>query len=125
MSPIGEQLPSQALIQQWILSLGTEEPIHASSEHDELIRLRNNHANKKIQITMAPRVFDKCNQYKQERTKFDQMRPILASVSITTEYQPIKSMSTTVTVNDPLIENKLFLLPSDNNDLQDHLIDLA
>ena len=92
-SAIGEQLPSQALTQQWILSLSTEEPIHASSAHDELLRLRNTHANKKIQITMAPRVIDKCNQYEQERTKFDQIRQILASASITTDYHPIKSTS--------------------------------
>ena len=67
--------------QQWILNLGMEEPIHASSAHDELLRLRRTHANKKIQITMAPQVIDTNNKYENERSKFDQMRPILASVS--------------------------------------------
>ena len=80
-TPIGQQLPEQALKQQWILSIGTEEPIHAASALDEITRLRTSHANKKIQITLAPRVIDQANDYEQERTKFDQMRPILASAS--------------------------------------------
>ena len=80
-TPIGQQLPTPALKQQWILNLGMEEPIHASSAQDELLRLRRTHANKKIQITMAPRVIDTNNKYENERSKFDQMRPILASVS--------------------------------------------
>ena len=68
---------------------------------------------------------DTYDQYQQERTKFDQMRPILASASITTDYHPIKLKSTTATVNNPLIDNTSYLLPSDDHDLQDHLIDPA
>ena len=90
-SPIGQQLPTAALKQQWILSIGSEEPIHASSATDELLRLRTSHANKKITITMAPRVIDKKNQYEEARTKFDQMRPILASAST-----PLYSTSSTL-----------------------------
>ena len=92
-SPIREQLPTQALTQQWNLSLGTDELIHASSAHNELLRLRSTYANKKIQITKALRVIDTYNQFEQERTKFDQMRPILASASITTDHQPLMSTS--------------------------------
>ena len=80
-TPIGQQLPQQALKQQWVLGIGMEEPIHASSAHDELTRLRKTHANKKITIILAPRVIDSNNSYEQERTKFDQLRPILASAS--------------------------------------------
>ena len=81
-TPIGQQLPVPARTQQWVLSIGTEEPIvHATSAHDEITRLRQTHANKKINITLAPRVIDKANNYESQRTKFDQMRPILASVT--------------------------------------------
>ncbi len=78
-SPIGQQLPLQALKQQWILHIENEEPIHAASALDELTRLHTTHANRRIQITMAPQVIDTCNKYEHERSKFDQMRPILAS----------------------------------------------
>ncbi len=54
-TPIGEQLPLQALKQQWILNIGTKEQKNAASALDEFTRLRTTHANKKIQITMAPR----------------------------------------------------------------------
>ena len=52
---IGKQLPNLALKQQWPLSIGIEEPIHAVSAHDELTRLRTTHLNKIISITLAPR----------------------------------------------------------------------
>ena len=91
-SPLGQQLPEKSLKDQWIFSLGNEEPIHAASAHDEFTRLRTTHANKKIKITMAPRVFDSNNIYEQERTKFDQLRPILASVSPTST-SPISTVN--------------------------------
>ena len=54
-TPIWQQLPNLALKQQWLLSIGTEEPIHHSiSAHDELTRLRTTHVNKMISITLAP-----------------------------------------------------------------------
>ncbi len=93
-TPIGQQLPTPALKQQWILNIGMEEPIHASSAQDELLRLRRTHANKKIQITMAPQVVDNNNKYETERSKFDQMRPILASVSQDTDNNLITSSPT-------------------------------
>ena len=68
--PIGQQLPTAALKQQWILGIGTEEPIHVSLAHDEFLHLRSTHANKKIQLIMAPRVIDTKNQYEEARTKF-------------------------------------------------------
>ena len=89
-TPIGKQLPSRALKQQWILGIENEEPIHAQSAHEELTRLRTSHANKKIKLIMAPRVIDDHNKYEEQRSKFDQMRPILASVILTQEQQ-IKS----------------------------------
>ena len=79
-SPIGQQLPP-ALKQQWILGIHNEEPIHAQSAHEELTRLRTSHANKKIKLIMAPRVIDHNNKYEEQRTKFDQMRPIIASAT--------------------------------------------
>ena len=79
-SPIGQQLPTEALKQQWILGIENEEPIHAQSAHEELTRLRTTHANKKITLIMAPRIIDEHNKYEEQRTKFDQMRPIIASV---------------------------------------------
>ncbi len=93
-TPIGQQLPPPVLKQQWILNIGMEEPIHASSAHDEFLRLRRTHANKKIQITMAPRVIDNNNKYENERSKFDQMQPTLASVSHHTPSSLIDSSST-------------------------------
>ena len=68
-SPIGQQLPAAALKQQWILSIENEEPIHAQSAHKELTRLRTSHANRKIKITMAPRIIDDNNKYEEQRSK--------------------------------------------------------
>ncbi len=64
------------LKQQWILGVGNEEPIHASSAQDKLRQLRTSHADKKIQLIMALQVIDpqinmdrnvqsliKCDQY--------------------------------------------------------------
>ena len=86
-SPIGQQLPTAALKQHWILGIENEEPIHAQSAHEELTRLRTSHANKKISLTMAPRILDDHNKYEEQRSKFDQMRPILASATTTLPQQ--------------------------------------
>ena len=99
--------------QQWILGIGTEEPIHASSAHDEFLRLRRTHANKKIQLIMAPRVIDTKNQYEEKRTKFDQMRPIIASAlapSCTSHY----TMESTT-------QNSSTLRPSEMSNIATHL----
>ena len=95
-SPIGQQLPEAALKQQWVLGIKNEEPIHAHSAHEELTRLRTSHANKKIKLILAPRVIDNNNKYKEQRSKFDQMRPILALVtSRHTNEQQITSLDQT------------------------------
>ena len=123
-SPIGQQLPLQALKQQWILHIGNEEPIHAASAHDELTRLRTTHANRQIQITMAPRVIDTCHKYEHERSKFDQMRPVLASVFPTTSSPNIDpSSSSTSRTNNIILPmshttiNNNHILPSDTNNI--------
>ena len=72
-TPIGQQLPSRSLKQQWILGIENEEPIHAQSAHEELTKLHTSHANKKIKLIMAPRVIDDHNKYKEQRSKFDQL----------------------------------------------------
>ena len=52
-TPIGRQLPTPVLRQQWILGIGTEEPIHATSALEECNRLRLSHGNDTISLTMA------------------------------------------------------------------------
>ena len=39
LTPIGQQLPVQALKQQWVLGIRHEEPIRAASAQDEFLRL--------------------------------------------------------------------------------------
>ena len=103
--------------------MGAEEPIHASSAQDELLRLRKSHANKKISIILAPRVINKNNQYEQERTKFDQMRPIPASVTDIEDHPTVMTTAPTKDIKSPLIINESLLLTSDETELQDHIID--
>ena len=113
-SPIGQQLPTTALKQQWILGIENEEPIHAQSAHEELTRLRTSHATKKIKLIMAPRVIDNNNRYEEQRTKFDQMRPIIASTTTSTNSQigqeechhPQHGMITTINTDTTLSSDK-------------------
>ena len=124
-SPIGQQLPPAVLKQQWVLNIGMEEPIHAASAHDELLRLRRTHANKKIQLMLAPRVIDSNNRYENERTKFDQMRPILASASISNETSIATNTSDDPTHSSTIIPNSLHILSSDTSSVSSHLLDPA
>ena len=128
-SPIGQQLPHQALKQQWILHIGNEEPIHAASALDDLTRLRTTHAKRQIQITMAPRVTDTCNKYEHERSKFDQMRPILASASSKLSSNVTNlSLSTSCTDNTTLPTSHTTLNTSQVLSSDDHattIIDIA
>ena len=89
--------------------MGAEEPIHASSAQDELLRLRKYHANKKISIILAPRVINKNNQYEQERTKFDQMRPIPASVTDIEDHPTVMTTAPTKDIKSPLMINESLL----------------
>ena len=103
--------------QQWILGIGHKEPIHAASVQEEFICLRTTHAIKKIQLILSPRVIDYYdNKYEQVRTKFDQLRPILASVS-SKQTHPILPISTTSSTqnlsSDVLIPNSSTFIASD------------
>ena len=82
--------------------------MHAASAQDKLARLRTStsHSNKKISLIMAPRVIETANSYEQERTKFDQLRPILAPASSTI---PSSSPLTPLALED----NDLYSLSSD------------
>ena len=122
-TPIGRQLPSPVLQQQWILGIGTEEPIHATSALEEFNRLRSSHANDTISLTMAPRVTENHNKYESERSKFDQMRPILASVSDKSSLSPSNPQDT---IMKPLENNATHVLPSDSSSIHhSDLIDIA
>ena len=90
-SPIGQQLPHAVLKQQWILGIENEEPIHAQSAHEELTRLQTTHANQKITLILAPRIIDEHNKYEEQRSKFDQMRPIIATHGQPTTHRYHKS----------------------------------
>ena len=94
------------LKQQWKLGIGQEEPIHAASAHDKLTQLQTTHANKKIQLILAQCVIDLTNSYKQEQTKFDQLRPILASASllIATNSSATSSLNSIPPQAQPILE---------------------
>ena len=111
-SPIGQQLPTAALKQQWILAIENEEPIHAQSAHEELTRLRTSHANKKIKIVMAPRIIDENNKYEEQRSKFDQMRPILASTLTAQTSHPSSPDNPTTILQHSISHNSNTILPS-------------
>ncbi len=71
---------------------------------------------------MAPRVIDINNNYEHERTKFDQMRPILASASTlqsahvtTQETASTHDSKMTTLTNNSTILNMSQLLPSDTS----------
>ena len=53
--PIGRQLPPTARTQQWLLALGSEEPIHATSATDELTWLLLHKPNTYIKIMLSRR----------------------------------------------------------------------
>ena len=77
---IGKQLPKEALTQQYLISIENEEPIHATSASEEFQRLRKTHATKVISIQLSKRTPSKKTQHYEElRTKFDQLRPVIAS----------------------------------------------
>ena len=78
---IGKQLPKQSLTQQYLISLENEEPIHASSAQEEFQRLRKTHATQFITIQLSKRDPTPPAQYKELRTKFDQLRPVIATTS--------------------------------------------
>ncbi len=103
-----------------------KEPIHASSAHDELLRLRKTYANNKIQITMAPSVIDTHNRYENKRSEFDQMRPILASVSPNHNPSPLTSSYTQNTsIHTSTTTNTSQILSSDQHNQQEYLLDPA
>ena len=102
------------------MGIGNEEPIHVTSSHNELTRLRTSHANKKIQLILAPRVIDQNNKYEQERTKFDQLRPILASASSSEQHPPFIPLSTTTySSNEP---SSILITNSSNTTSSDDII---
>ena len=79
---IRDQLPENSTTQQFLLSLNAEEPIHADSAMEEFTRLRSTHANKTISITLSkrnPQITK--DSYETQRTKFDQIQPVIASGS--------------------------------------------
>ena len=58
-----------------------EEPIHATSASEEFQRYRKTHATKVITIQLSKRDPVKVGNYEELRTKFDQMRPVIATVT--------------------------------------------
>ncbi len=104
------------------MGIGTEEHIHTSSAHDELLCLRTTHANKKFKLIMAPRVIDSDNKNEQEQVKFEQMRPILASASIA-DHLLLKNIPIPTTRNtssrSSLIVNKSNIISSDTSPSSD------
>ena len=79
---IGKQLPKTALTQQYIIALENEEPIHATSASQNFQRLRKSHATKIITLQLSHREPTKPGTYEELRTKFDQMRPVIAKTNI-------------------------------------------
>ena len=93
---IGQQVPKQLLTQQYIISMNNEEPIHASSAYEEFQRLRQSHASIFITIQLSKRDPIRPTNYKELRTKFDQMRPVIASTNHNhqnTQLQAINDLS--------------------------------
>ena len=81
--PLRDQLPKSSRTQQFLLSLNNEEPIHAQSAMEEFTKLRTTHANKQISITLSKRNPHATKEsYSTQRTKFDQIRPVIATESI-------------------------------------------
>ena len=78
-SHLGKQLPKTSLTQQYLISMDNEEPIHASSATEEFSRLRRTHAKKFITLQLSKRENIKQAIYEELRTKFDQLRPVIAS----------------------------------------------
>ena len=76
---IGKQLPKIAHTQQYLISLENEEPIHATSATEEFQKLRRTHASKVITLQLSKREQAKPANYEQLRTKFDQLRPVIAA----------------------------------------------
>ncbi len=77
-SYIGQQLPQSALTQQYLISIENEEPIHATSASEEYQRLRRTHATKVITLQLSKREPTKPANYEELRSKFDQLRPVIA-----------------------------------------------
>ena len=76
---IGKQLPKQTLTQQYLIALHTEEPIHAASASEEFQRPRRTHAKNVITLQLSKRDPHQHTNYEELRTKFDQLRPAIAS----------------------------------------------
>ncbi len=67
------------LTQQYLISLENEEPIHATSATEEFQRLRRTHAKQVIVLQLSKRESSKPANYEELRTKFDQIRPVIAT----------------------------------------------
>ena len=76
---IGKQLPQPSLTQQYLISIENEEPIHTTSAAEEFSCLRRTHAKTIITLQLSKRDQPKPTNYEKLRTKFDQLRPVIAT----------------------------------------------
>ena len=88
-SPASHELPTQAKINVWIISINVEEPITSQGTLDELNCHKTTHGKSKVNISIRKKKSYQRTDLEEIWSRFDQDRPVVSNIEVTLPEKPL------------------------------------